>query len=418
MGIKYLFGDSEPFPGKTDFLALLRSFVKNAGRAALLHSEIDAMERSVEAQAQSHERDAASVSAFFDDLTRMLEARIENADNRGLVEPYAREIIEYTTRLGEATKARVSGTLDEEKARVSREVAAKSAEVRQCLDAFFVAEPLPVESWAFSMHQGGDGGSATAIFTNPGGIETAYEMARDPHWSYPRRVADFAQGVTITIGMKKKFLRSSMVPETVLVDDWLIGSIELSEEIAEIGLRRKGEMEDTFVYRVETDPAGSIHAEILKAAGTEGGDQPHPAEMEDVPRLSSLADAIRRVADPVHATRRRLLWVKLHEQDVLENDLLILLLDRIIDQLAPIAAEVSRRSPNANELSLKLEHDDGRREEIYLKKDDVFRPIKDLPDHIKSMFARLGIVPRTSLPAPPGAPGTPRTLPPPPGAHS
>src|SRR5688500_15392286 len=410
MGTRYLYGDSEPFPGDHDFLATLRSFVKNAGRAALVHSEIQAMERVLEEQAATREKDVAEITRFFEDLTKTIESRLDASTNRALVEPYAREIIEHTTRLGETTRARASGAIEEEQARIAREVSTKTAEMRQCLDAFFREEALNADTWAFSMKHSGETASVTGVFTNAVGIETAFELGRD-QWSVPRKVSDFASGVEVQIGMKKRFLRSSMVPETVNLDDWVIGSIEMSETVSEIGLRRNPrDAEDSVVFRVEDsggEGGGGIHsAEIVKAVGSET-EYPQPVERDDVPKLQQLVAGLRRAVDPMNATRKRLLWVKLHDEDVLENDLLILLLDRIIEQYAAVAIEISRRSPNPNELSLKREHDDGRREEIYLKKEDVFAPLKTLPEHLRNMFARLGIVPRSSMPAPP-----PRSIPP------
>jgi len=78
---------------------------------------------------------------------------------------------------------------------------------------------------------------------------------------------------------------------------------------------------------------------------------------------------------------------------VLEHDLLMEMLERLVDTLAPLAQEISRRSPNRHELSLKVEHGDGRREEIYLKKDELAEPIAGLPAPVWKIFSRLGVLP-------------------------
>jgi hypothetical protein len=54
--------------------------------------------------------------------------------------------------------------------------------------------------------------------------------------------------------------------------------------------------------------------------------------------------------------------------------------------------EIARRSPNASELSLKLENDGGKREEIYVKKEDLAAQLDALGPQEKALFSPLGLL--------------------------
>jgi hypothetical protein len=87
-------------------------------------------------------------------------------------------------------------------------------------------------------------------------------------------------------------------------------------------------------------------------------------------------------------------------------------IERLLRLLAPTVNEIARRSPNASELSLKTEDDNGRREEIYVKKDELAAHIEPLGEREKALFLPLkllrdqwGHLPSTLVMMPPGAGG-------------
>jgi len=65
--------------------------------------------------------------------------------------------------------------------------------------------------------------------------------------------------------------------------------------------------------------------------------------------------------------------------------------------LDPMVAEISRRSPNPRELSLKMENDAGRREEVYVKKEDLIAHLAGMGERELSIFTPLGFSPPPSV---------------------
>ena len=60
-------------------------------------------------------------------------------------------------------------------------------------------------------------------------------------------------------------------------------------------------------------------------------------------------------------------------------------------ELAPTVVEISKRSPNPQELSLKHEDDSGRREEIYLRKQDLLSKLEPLDRESRAVFGPFAL---------------------------
>ena len=63
---------------------------------------------------------------------------------------------------------------------------------------------------------------------------------------------------------------------------------------------------------------------------------------------------------------------------------------RLIDAYAPIVAEVAKRSPG-RELVLRRQVADGRREAVFLRRDELVDKVAQLPDELRALFDPLGL---------------------------
>ena len=214
-----------------------------------------------------------------------------------------------------------------------------------------------------------------------------------PAWSQPRKVSDFAQGVNLMVGIKRGIFGRGAQQVLVHVDEYIVSGFDLTESTAEIRMRRKANERDALVFTMRRDEGGSMQAEVAHP-GEEGPEAlPQPVDPGDKVHLSRLWQNLRSSVEEVLDRRERLLSLKLEGEDVFENDLWIMLIERLVRFLAPTVAEIARRSPNPAELSLKVENDQGRREEIYVKKDDLMAKLAGLSDRERAVFAPLGLFP-------------------------
>ena len=235
-------------------------------------------------------------------------------------------------------------------------------------------------------------------------------------WGKPRRVGELVEGLTLQVGWKKAFLRSSLNPDVVTLDELFLAAVELGPDSMEVRVRRKAEApRDSYVLTTDLDDTGAPVAKVTRIDERGGdSDAPFVSPPDDAARLEELAAALRRACRPLLARKRRLLYAQLDGHDVFERGLVPALFARIAERLAPIAAEVSRRSPNPNELSLKFEREDGRREELYLRKSELVQMVAPLPPAAQELFARLCFLPAPSPPPTPSAPPPRPSAPPPP----
>ncbi|MCA9656852.1 MAG: hypothetical protein KC486_00775 [Myxococcales bacterium] len=391
MGVRYLFGDSGLFPGSNNFLEILRGFIVHVGRAAMVQADIEAKERALGEAVTGTSKQLDAVAAFFTDV--IPEINHVGADRPADVRPLVTELAEFAQRLHDSTRSKAMAALEGKKSTTAREVAELKSEIPGCLNNFFVQSPLEEKEWAFSMRRGVDTAEASAVVTYPQGIEAAFVLDAEPEWGVAHKVGELARDVNIQIGMKKKFLSKSLVPDRTYLNDYYFASIELADEVTELVLKRKLETEEGLMIRLVTPLGEAPVGEVIKVGGEA---EVHAATPEDAAELRRLVDALRDVVKVTVRRRSRLLWVRLDEKDVLEHDLLMMMLERLVDTLAPLAQEISRRSPNRHELSLKVEHSDGRREEIYLKKDELAQPLAGLPSPVWKIFSRLGVLPAVS----------------------
>jgi hypothetical protein len=134
-----------------------------------------------------------------------------------------------------------------------------------------------------------------------------------------------------------------------------------------------------------------LEAEVYHADDPESAQVPAPVDAGDRPHLERVWQILRKAAKPVLDHKTRVVSILLDGDDMFAADKVSELVVRLIKLLAPTVDDIARRSPNHRELSLKVEHEGGRREEIYLKKSDLVAKLVALQPLEKAMFAPLKI---------------------------
>lgn len=394
----FLYGDSEPFPGGYDFLAALRKFVGASSRALTLAHEADELERTLGDRAQEHMHAIDALQAFFDGLGDVIAERAARSGAPQTVGPYASQLLDQVEVLAAKAKASRAKDLDADQVDVTSRIRERRAEIRAVLSEYLLGDPLPVLSWALSLGLAGTSPHGQIILEHPGDLTTSFalDVARDAAWGRARKIGEIAPGLTMQVGFKKAFLRSSLHPDVVALDEMVIGALELGPDSMELHLRRKLDApRDSYVLTVDPDDATGTDIVKVTRFDERGGDTdaPFTSQGEEAARVVDLAKMLRGECGALIGRKKRLLSAQLDGHDVFERNLVTVLLQRISDRLAPTAAEVSRHSPNSNELSLKLERDDGRREELYLRKSDLVTMVAALPPEALTMYQRLAFLP-------------------------
>lgn len=395
----YLYGDSSPFPDGYDFLADLKAFVQAASRVSLLAHQADQLEENLGERAQEHLHAIEALQTFFDGLTALIADRAARSGAPGLVGPHASAILEYVDQVGVAAKKSRATHLDTDSVEVTNQIRSLRQELRDTLARYLLNDPLPTLGWALSLNLGGTSPQGQVMLTHPGELTTSFtvDVRSDETWGRPRKVGELEAGMSLQVGFKKAFLRSSLHPDVQTLDDFYFGDIEIGPDSMELHLRRKPDSpRDAFVLDLDLDEHGRSIAKVFHQDDKRGGDSgaPFTSQSEDLSKIRALAETVRRRCQPLLQRRQRLVYAQLDEHDVLERGLVRAVFERIASRLAPIAQQVSAHSPNPSELSLKIEADGGRREEIYLRKQELIDMVAELPDEAKTLFEGLAFLPR------------------------
>jgi hypothetical protein len=390
--MRYLYGDSVPFPPQYDFLAALDAFCTHAARVVRCDAESRALRTSAEAAAAQRSKAVEELEAFHTEaVTALREGAKDSAQS--MVIDYVHQLSDLAQRIADDAR-RSAVQAAERDAQITRaESNKRSADVRDALEKLLVAVRVPVVETQITMSLVDGRNELSATFCHPGELVAAFTLAADESedWKAPRQVRHFAQNVSLPVGVKRSLFKRTVAPETIVLDEYVLGGFELRDDGAVLRLRKRAEHADSLVFdlkRLEDRVTAEVHHP--DDAEAESGlaavlDQSSAAEVE---RLWQL---VRSACASLLSRKRRLVRLTLGGESVFENERSTDVVRLIVGGMAPVVSEVSRRSPNSHELSLKVENEAGRREEIYLRKAQLVAVLATVPSDARRVFDPLGL---------------------------
>jgi hypothetical protein len=404
--VRYLFGDSTPFPLDIDFLSTLEKFMTATTRVVQLANRTTRDERELIQAEAERQSGLTTVALLHERLLRALERSAGEATH-----PAAKD---YTARVGELAKrireeqmraARDAKEQGEEQIRAA--AAQRTAEVRGYFEEFFLKAAQPMALWQATLDLVGEGKDARytmgAVVHYPQRVGATYQLEPGGPFAHPCKVSDLVTGLELKVGVKKSFFKGVVTAEAMSIDDHVISSFDIEETFARISLRRKVTEKDSLVFHLRRSEQG-VAAEVEHPGDPNAAQLPRGLDGSDVGHLDRLWHALRAATAPLLDRRVRLMGLTLDGHDVFERKLELALVARLVEVYAPLVTEIARRSPSDVELSLKREHDGGRREEIYLRRDELVAKLEALPSEGRAVFAPLGLegwVPSATMAPPP-----------------
>lgn len=393
--MRYLYGDSAPFPHAYNFLSTLESFVGAAARIVKLDAESRSLEITTAQQAAARVQALDDLENFHGSVMRIIADSATRVAQPGTVD-YARQIMDHAARIVEDGKRNVTATNDRDQATVRAEVERRRLEIRSALEGFLTQGHLPALGVSVSATLVDMQYSMSAVFSNPDGIISGFRLgaARVSQWAQPRKVSEFSDGMNLMVGLKKGLFSKKVQPEPMVLDEYIVSAFELSDSAAQVTLRRKIQEKDSLIFDVKKED--EVVAEVTHPLEDGEGALASAVDAGDRLHLTRLWQAVGSSLEAVLQQKDRLTKLSLNGEDVFENDLAIQFVTQLVAYLAPTVLEIAKRSPNASELSLKKEDDQGRREEIYVKREDLLKLLAPLGEKERAIFAPFGL---TTLPA-------------------
>lgn len=389
--MRYLYGDSSPFPYPFDFLDTLQKFVESAARVVQLESEARTLQARSTSSASGRVRAVEELERFHQSSIRALETNAAREGKAHAAE-YARQLVDYANNFVSDLRRTALATNERESATTRQDVQARRDEVHQALERFLLGGTLPrLESRLAGVLDGAHYNLSAAV-THPEGLLCAYHLqpAQGSAWQTPRRIGDLAKGTQIAVGIKRGFFSRNLQREMVVIDDYIMSGLDITDLNFELRLRKKAVDRDTMQIFAHRE-GGLVNARAINLQEEDPAARELVLSAHDGAHVERVWHAAQASLSELLEARDRVLSLQLDGEDVREHDLSIFLVERLVAFLAPTVLEIARRSPNANELSLKRELDDGRREEIYVTKSELLSHIAPLGDTERAIFGPLNL---------------------------
>ncbi len=398
--MRFLYGDSVPFPPQYDFLGALKIFVDQSTIAARLDGEGRAALEVAQVDAANRQRAVELLEAAH--LAAMHALGTATTGGQPLILDYAQKVQDYASAIVGQTKAEAVAAAERVREAASQKNASGGMQLHSCIDQMMIALRLPVSSSDIVMDFT-DTAEFQSIQRYPDGIATAFALSVEAldDWKKPRRVSDFASGVSLPVGLKRSLFKRTVTHEAVSLDEYYLGGFDLGDETAQLRLRRKPDQKDALVFDMRYTDNG-FYAEVQHPGESDAASLEPVLEQAAAVELERVVMLLRSASGQVGKHKSRVLGVTIHGHDVFEDHLVGQLIKIIVNNLAPTVAEIARRSTSPVELTLKTEEDDGKRQEIYVKKAELIAKIETVPITERAMFdplrAALDVTPGTAPP--------------------
>ena len=370
--MRYLYADSTPFPFAFDFLASLERLLLHGGRIAALEAEIEQV-------AKERQQDAATTARALEGLDHWVEeakAALRTTDlaieNAGpLAESLSARLRKLADQLAGEAEAAERARLRRDNGAAHDQAVAHRRMMREELQTLLLHTELgaqPSET-VIRLRESGYGFAVTREF--PGDLKVDYLIAESgvAGWDEKRTVASIAGAMEVQVGMKKKFLRHDMTRELVRIGELVVTEARLLPGSAAVRLEKKaGSKKRPLLLELSRD--GEVVDATIERERDDGTTM-FPAVPSDVEKLEALWEALDEAARRAYAARASVAAVRLGGHDVLAEGQALLAIDQLARAFAPVVEQLAARTPNDHELALKVEGEDGRREERYIRRRDL-----------------------------------------------
>lgn len=391
--MRYLYGDSVPFPPQYDFLAALEVFCAQAARVVRLDSEGRALRKAAEEASVARGVEVDHLDAFHVEAVAALRDGAAGAPV-ALIPDYVRQLSDLAQRIVTETRRLSAETTERDRARAAAHAETRKIEVRDALERLLIALRLPVAESHVKMQLVDGKNELFGKFIYRGGLVAGFTLGSElEEWRQPRHVKDFAEKVTLPVGVKRSLFKRTVAPESITLDEYVVAGFDLEDDQAQLRLRKKLEQPDSLIFKVRR-LEDRLSAEVHHPDDSEAEEGLAPIlEEPSATEVERLWQLIRKACGPVLLQKRRLVSLTLEGEDVFAKDSTARVVALMVETIGATVVEVARRSPNPRELSLKVENDGGRREEIYLKKDQLEAALATVPFPDRMVFEPLGIMP-------------------------
>ncbi|MFC1609996.1 hypothetical protein ACFL6C_03490 [Myxococcota bacterium] len=391
----YRYGDSTPFPLDENFIETLRDLIHAGVDILAAQEKIEHSQRLAATIAEEEKVASEKLGEIKNGLTTVLAPfeQDTNAQIRRVAMQAAQAALHQVEEA--ITRARQRAAAGREE--VSVALAGHRADVHRALESFFVTRALPHTSWTYSWMSLLDGGvTAHAEGRHETGFEMAMELDVPASHTLAKmpRVADLHKGVHVMLPERGGWLRRSGIRRRNVDSYHVIGIEVTTKHLVAVIARSAKSRSSSYRILMGTDeavPPSVIPSDESGRSGGEGFAQ-DGAEANEIRRLAVvLGNAIEDLA----SRRVTLLSASLDGTDLTEVESATTIVERMISAVAPFVREIRNRGSSRGELVLKQDTGDGRREEVYVPRNELATKIATLRPEHRALFTPFALAKET-----------------------
>lgn len=388
--VRYLFGDSTPFPLPFDAVTMVRDLTEAC--VALLRAD-----RELSELIGRHERlviEAEADRAWAASVTRDLEALIGHPAEPPPSSAATEQLGALHRQLGCATE-RMQRAFVQRRDRGLAEIEAQRVAQRRALgellEPLLLSHCLPQTVWGVSweVDPGVGLARAEAVSLSECGLEASYRLDGDRlgRWERAVPVCELVSELTVQV-LRPGRVSSRVRPRPVRLHRLHVTAVDVSGDRATVTLSPKVSSR-AHGYRIDQSGSGELTVAPLDAAGDCGMKTALSGEEAEAVRelIQAIVTAVAGLADH----RAALTGVQFGDTAIEEVDSPGDVARAMIDAVAPYVQELVARSPSPQELSLKRDIGEGRREELYLPVAEITDRLAGLPAELRACFDAFGL---------------------------
>ena len=395
--MRYLYGDLTEFPSQENSLDLLKRFVDMAVEILKQDQKKAELRALIEEDREYMIETLTDIEKFKDSVQITMQKSVSGRFKEDVVRVMAQGADEKFSSYIADSKSRVVRKTEQRIQQTENEIDSHSYQILGFLKAFFMSSSIPVGGNSLRCTLDDQVYRAQAEIVDVTGIRCAYmlDTAASEFFSGQKRFSDLVPGkLEFPVGKKKSWLKKEPVKEYLRIDDATLAHVLDEEETGEFRLaKRAGNGVEGLLVRVHKGKKETIEVFRIDA---EGSRIPVDSEIIEDPESEVMICFWKLLLPSVlslYRTRGDLNSISIGDKDVVKDGLIVDLVRKLTAFLSPTIREIDSRSPAKEELCLKLEHENGKREEIYIQKSTLVNRVLELPSFQRSLFAPLGIDP-------------------------
>jgi hypothetical protein len=295
----------------------------------------------------------------------------------------------------ERARAEVSSRREKQVREHASSMNAARAGVAIALEALFARHDLPSTTWRveWRAEPGDRSAQAFAFGSSPFKLELKMETDIAPSSPFARapRVAELERGLAMHVPEPGMFGRGTRLKRRSL-DAWHLMEVEIAPERACMVLRRSNKGPSAGIeIVVRSYGTSSPTVRRLTEAGPAAREDAIMCDADDAEVVRRLWKQVEKHVGALERRRTRLVSATLDGATVEEIRRPAMLAELIIGSVCGIVREIVQRSPAGAELVLKRDTGNGRREEIYVSRDEIVAKIETLRTERRRMFDVFGL---------------------------